>query len=229
MSSPCALLHALVLIRAARNRATKILALADELGIPALPDLIRDFLSHQLDADTGLQHLTTSTGRVRVSHSASATFISPSDPCGIGCTRHKQIRATPSWYHGPECYDTVFVNTDDGHEGMLGMHVAWVLCLFVLPCTDGLSYPCALIHWFDYIAEDPDELTGMWMVKPSLANRTHDLAVIHIDTIVRATHLIPIFGRERVPPFITFHNSLDTYRGFYINHFVDHHAFELSF
>ena len=123
----------------------------------------------------------------------------------------------------------VFVNTDDGREGMLGMHVAWVLCLFVLPCTDGLSYPCALIHWFDYIAEDPDELTGMWMVKPSLANRTRDLTVIHINTIVRATHLIPIFGRECVLPFVTFHNSLDTYHSFYINHFVDHHVFELSF
>ncbi|KIN95193.1 hypothetical protein M404DRAFT_166463, partial [Pisolithus tinctorius Marx 270] len=138
--------------------------------------------------------------------------------------------ATPSWYGGPEHYDTVFVNMDNTHDGMEGMNVAWVLCFFLLPCTNGLSYLCALIHWFDYIADMPNELTGMWMVKPSfLDNRTCHLAVVHIDTIIRAAHLIPIFGQECVPLSISFNNLLDVYHRFYVNHFVDHHAFELSF
>ncbi|KAI6146651.1 hypothetical protein BKA82DRAFT_146165 [Pisolithus tinctorius] len=76
----------------------------------------------------------------------------------------------------------------------------------------------------------PNKLTGMWMVKLSfLDNRTHHLAIVHINTIVQAAHLIPIFGWECVPLSISFNNSLDVYRGFYVNHFVDHHAFELSF
>jgi len=211
------------------NRATTVIALADELEVPTLPDHLREFLAHQLDANTSFQPWAMPTGHIKVFHSASATFVSPSDPSGIGCTCCEQIQAMPSWYCGPEhYYDTVFVNTDDTHEGVQSMDMGHVLCFFLLPCMNSLSYPCALIHWFDYIANEPDELTGMWMVKPSfLDNRSRHLSVIHVDTIIRAVHLIPIFGQERVLPFITFHNSLDIYCGFYINHLVDHHAFEL--
>ncbi|KAI6003231.1 hypothetical protein F5J12DRAFT_906210 [Pisolithus orientalis] len=193
----------------ARNCATKVLSLADELGVPAFPNLLQEFLSHQLNTlDTKLQCLATPTGHIKVFHSASVMFVSPT---------------TPSWYGGPEHYDTVFVNTDNTHDGMEGMNVAQVLCFFLLPCTNDLSYLCALIHWFDYIADMPNKLTGMWMVKPSfLDNRTHDLAVVHINTIIQAAHLNPIFGWD-------FNNLLDVYCGFYINHFMDHHAFELSF
>ena len=216
-------------MKTARNRASLVISLADELKIPSLPDLVREFLSHQLDANADLRRPVTFIGRIKVFHSASATFISPSDPHGIGCIRREQIRATPSWFRGPACYDTVFVSTDDTRESMDGMDVARVLCFFQLPCTNGLSYPCALVHWFDYVTDEPDELTGMWMVKPSFHNRDRHLAVIHIDTIIRAAHLLPIFGEEFVPPNVMCHSSLDDYRGFYINHFIDHHAFELIF
>ena len=172
----------------------------------------------------------TFTGRLKIYHSATATFVSPSDPCGIGCARHEQIKATPSWFQGPECYDTVFVNTDDTREGMQAMDVARIICFFSLPCTNSVSYPCALVHWFNYAADEPDELTGMWMVKLSfLGDNTRYLSVVHIDSIVRTAHLIPIFGQEFVPLGVNSHNSLDVYRGFYVNHFIDHHAFELVF
>ncbi|KAI6116490.1 hypothetical protein F5141DRAFT_987626, partial [Pisolithus sp. B1] len=56
------------------------------------------------------------------------------------------------------------------------------------------SYPCVLIHWFDHIADEPDELTGMWMVKPSFVkDGTKNLSVIHVDSIVHNAHLLPIF------------------------------------
>jgi len=55
----------------------------------------------------------TFTGCLKVYLSATATFISPSDPCGVGRARHEQIEATLSWFHGPEHFDIVFVNTDD--------------------------------------------------------------------------------------------------------------------
>ena len=139
------------------------------------------------------------TSRLKIYHSATATFISPSDPCGVGRACHEQIKATLSWFCGPERYDTVFVNTDT-HEGIQGMEVARIVSFFSLPCTNGVSYPCTLVHWFNYVEDEPDELTGMWMVKLSfLDDNTHYLSVVHIDAIVRAAHLIPIFGQELVP------------------------------
>ncbi|KAI6167778.1 hypothetical protein EDD17DRAFT_1773323 [Pisolithus thermaeus] len=102
---------------------------------------------------------------------------------------------------------------DDTANGMLSMEVAWVLSFFSFVYTNGYSYPCALIHWFDCIADEPDELTGMWMVKPSFVkDGMKNLSIIHID----------------IPPYISPHNSLDIYCSFYVNHFADHHAFELA-
>ncbi|KAH0835519.1 hypothetical protein J3R83DRAFT_9205, partial [Lanmaoa asiatica] len=95
--------------------------------------------------------------------------------------------------------------------------------------TDGQIFSCALVHWFDHIADEPDELTGMWMVTPSFIgdSESKNFAVIHVDTIVRGAHLLPIFGPQLVPSFVSCHNSLDAYRSFYVNSFADHHAFEL--
>ncbi|KIO03188.1 hypothetical protein M404DRAFT_145955, partial [Pisolithus tinctorius Marx 270] len=107
------------------NHATKVLLLADKLGVPAFPNLLQELLSHQLNTlDAKLWCLATPTGHIKVFHSASVMFVLPSDPCRIGSTCHEQIQATPSWYGGPECYDTVFVNTDDTHDGMEGMNIA---------------------------------------------------------------------------------------------------------
>ncbi|KIJ06884.1 hypothetical protein PAXINDRAFT_91336 [Paxillus involutus ATCC 200175] len=143
--------------------------------------------------------------------------------------RREQIRATPSWHRGPARYNCVFVNTDNSCEGMLSMEVARVFCFFSFIFTNGQTYTCALIQWFDHIADEPDELTGMWMVSPSIHDdSSQNLAIIHVDSIIRGAHLLPIFGQEYVPEHIHFHNSLDVYRGFYVNRFADHHAFELA-
>ncbi|KAF9234302.1 hypothetical protein BU15DRAFT_90031 [Melanogaster broomeanus] len=197
----------------ARGRARSVPALAIELGVPGLSRLIGQFLYEQPHKEsTSTPHFPVFAGRVKVFHSATATFVSPSDPSGIG-----------------SMYDCIFVSTDDTDEGMLSMEVARVLSFFSFVYTNGDTYPCALVHWFDRIADETDELTGMWMVRPSfLEEGSKNLAVIHIDSIVRSAHLLPIFGNERVPPFINFHNSLDIYRSFYINRFADHHAFQLA-
>ena len=101
-------------------------------------------MSQQLNADAGGPRPATFTGRVKIYHSATATFVSPSDPCGVGGARCEQIKATPSWFCGPDRYDMVFMNTDDTREDMQGMEVARVVCFFSLPCTNGVSYPCAV-------------------------------------------------------------------------------------
>jgi hypothetical protein len=157
------------------------------------------------------------------------SFVAPSDPSGITGMRCQHIRATPSWCNGPARFDCAFVNTDDRQDGMLSMDVVWIFCFFSFTFTNGRTYPCALVHWFYRITEEWDELTGMWMVAPSFnEDGSCDLSIIHIDSIIRSAHLLPIFGMQFIPRGLQFYNSLDVYRGFYVNRFIDHHAFVLA-
>lgn len=111
---------------------------------------------------------------------------------------------------------------------MRGMEVARALCFFSFE-YDGVTYPCAVVHWFSHISEEPDNDTGMWMVAPDLdPSESPVLAIIHIDCIFRAAHLLPIFGDSFVPENITHMNSLDCFKGFYVNRFVDYHAFNIA-
>jgi hypothetical protein len=209
--------------------------LVEELNIPDLPRLIRFFLFDQLLADdtrtsdnVPLSACPRFEGRIKTFNSATATFFAPSDPSGVGGMRREQIRATPSWRKGPGRYDTVFINTKS-EEGINGMEIGRVLCFFSFDHSHE-NFPCALVHWFRVIGNEPDASTGMWMVRPSFHEDggTQELSVIHVDTIIRAAHLLPIFGTEPVPEILTFHNTLDIYSGFYVNRFVDHHAFEIA-
>ncbi|KAI6009788.1 hypothetical protein EDC04DRAFT_2581487, partial [Pisolithus marmoratus] len=119
-------------------------------------------------------------------------------------------------------HDTIFLSMNDTTNRMLSMEVTWVLSFFSFVYTNSYSYPCALIHWFDHIADEHDELTGMWMVKPSfIMDGMKNLSVIHVGSIIHTAHLLPIFGHEPS-------NSLDTNGCFYVNHFSDHHTFELA-
>ena len=217
-----------------RKRARMVIALADELSIPNLPELVRQFLCRQLCPDT---HDPTSTshlecpgyhGKISVYNSASSTFYAPSDLSGVGGMHREYIQATPVWrQEGPQ-YDCVFVITDPELEGMRGMDIARVLCFFSFK-TQGKQYPCAVVHWFDHVGDMPDQTTGMWMVRPGFIWGQPNFAVIHVDTIFRAAHLIPIFGQEFVPPEIKPYHCYDIFHGFYVNKFADHHAFEVAF
>ncbi|KAI6107417.1 hypothetical protein EV401DRAFT_1871800, partial [Pisolithus croceorrhizus] len=88
------------------GHARSVPALAIELGIPTLPRLVGEFLYEQLHCEpisspSHPRHLPVFTGPLKVFHSATATFVSPSDPSGIGSMRHEMIRAIPMWHHGP--------------------------------------------------------------------------------------------------------------------------------
>lgn len=121
---------------------------------------------------------------------------------------------------------------------MRGLHVARVL-LFLSLDHQGTRYPCALVHWFAKLGDEPDENTGMWVVSPRYYDPEPDegegrerqpkLQIIHIDAILRAAHLMPVFGTERIDPQINHENSLDYFDRFYVNKFVDHHANEIAF
>ncbi|KAG0695998.1 hypothetical protein DFH29DRAFT_991856 [Suillus ampliporus] len=217
-----------------RSRARNIRALAVEMDIPDLPQLVRLFLYDQLLADDSrnsddvpLSACPRFEGPIKIFNSAAATFFAPSDPSGIGGMRREHIRAVPSWRRGPPRYDTVFINTGS-EDSINGMEVGRVLCFFSFYHSSE-TFPCALIHWFKCINNEPDTDTGLWMVRPSFhEDGSRELSVIHLDMIIRASHLLPIFGDGFIGDHVAFHNSLDSFAGFYVNKFVDHNSFEIA-
>ena len=155
-------------------------------------------------------------------------FFAPSDPSGLTGLRKEHIRATPRWRSGPARYDCVFVTNSTSQKGFGGLKVARLRLLFSFS-HKAVMYRCALVHWYDPVGDQPDNDTGMWMVRPSLdAEGTPNLAVIHVSEIVRAAHLLPVFDETPVPLEIVYSDSLNVFQTFYVNKFIDHHAFEIA-
>ena len=120
------------------------------------------------------------------------------------------------------------MSTDETKDGMLSMDVGRVYCFFSFTHMDRQFFSCALIHWFDRLADQPNEVNGMWMVRPSyLDDGSSNLAVINVDSIIHAAHLLPIYGNKSILHDIAPQNSLDYFDTFYVNCFADHHTFEL--
>jgi hypothetical protein len=158
-----------------------------------------------------------------------ATFYSPSDISGVGGMRKERIRAVKSWRKGPARYDCIFVETDPDAPGMDGLEIARVHLFFSFT-FQGVKYPCALVHWFSHVGQSADPGMGMWTVEPDVMDDGAPLAaVIHLDTIIRAAHLLPVFKKEFVPRDLSFSDTLDKFQLFYVNKFIDHHAFEIAF
>lgn len=177
-----------------------LLTAAEKLELPSFPTMLQAFLYDQLypDSPIPLSELSIHayppfSGRVSIFYNATAIFRAPSDLSGIGCMCREIIRATASWRNGQPRYDTIFINSDPSEDGMRGLEVARVLTFFSFRHEEKV-YQCALIHWFSHVRDEPDEDTGLWVVKPEFDDDgTPDLAIIHIDTIIRAAHLIPIY------------------------------------
>jgi hypothetical protein len=111
---------------------------------------------------------------------------------------------------------------------MRGLDVVRIL-RFLSFTFRGVIYPCALVRWFSLVSDERDEDTGMWMVQPAVTDDgSPDISVIHLDCVVRATHLLPIYGDNPIPRSISLHNSLDAFVAFYVNKYVDHQAFEIA-
>ncbi|KLO09541.1 hypothetical protein SCHPADRAFT_833873, partial [Schizopora paradoxa] len=205
------------------------------IQIPLLPLLVGRFLYRELNEDAPFEIeddtiLPRMLGRVFVFHSATSLFHSPSDLSGVGGMRKEIIRATPSWRKGPPRYDCVFITTDDTQAGFRGLHVARVKLFFAFVHRE-IRYDCALVHWYVLAEEEPDELTGMWMVKPDLYDdrRTPRISVIHVDAILRAAHLIPVYGNSIIDKNHKFETTLDTFSLFFVNKYADHHSNEIAF
>jgi hypothetical protein len=161
--------------------------------------------------------------------SAVATFHAPSDISGIGGMHCEHICVVKSWRKGPGHYDMIFVNTDPTMEGMQGLEIACVRLFFSFS-HDGIKYPCTLVHWFSRVGDLPDNVTGMWIVEPDmLGDGKPFISIIPLDTIIRASHLLPVFGEERVLKTLSFTDTLDLFTRFYVNKYADHHTLEIAF
>ncbi|KAH7903266.1 hypothetical protein BJ138DRAFT_1138769 [Hygrophoropsis aurantiaca] len=139
------------------------------------------------------------------------------------------IRATESWQGGAARRDCVFAEKDATLPGMQGLYIVQVILFFSFEHR-GIDWSCALVRWFETIGDEPCPVTGMWQVKPEMNDdRKRCVSVINIDSIMRSAHLIPIYGNEYVPRNLKPSDSLLAFKGYYVNKYSDHHAFEIAF
>ncbi|KDQ31981.1 hypothetical protein PLEOSDRAFT_1091908 [Pleurotus ostreatus PC15] len=205
------------------------------INIPKLHGLTRRFLynhlyphAHYSSNDITLDDCPEIHSKVSVYHSAVATFFAPSDMSGIRGMRCERIHSTPDWRGSGEQRDTAFVVEDQEHPGSEGMAVVCVLLLFSFKYDDMLI-PCTLVRWFKRYSQRPNVNTGMWIVRPETTgqNDMPVLLVVHLDSMLRLAHLLPVFGPAYLPSPFSHMHSLDAFKAFYINRYIDHHAFEI--
>jgi hypothetical protein len=210
---------------------------------PRLPEYIQRFLYDQLYPDADLCGMdvpleacpivSLSLG-IKVFHSASATYHAPSDLSGIGGMHREWIRATPSWNNGPGRYDCVFIDHEPDVDGFSGLYVARIKLFLSFDIEDANSeaagnYSCALVEWFSTHGDSPCEDTGLWSVVPDRDVRGRRVtSLVHIDTILRAAHLIGIAGDHILPKTLNHNHSLDVFHRFYVNKYIDYHAHETA-
>jgi hypothetical protein len=70
---------------------------------------------------------------------------------------------------------------------------------------------------------------GMWVVQPdNNANGSPAVRVIHLYSVLHTAHLMPVFGNCFIPHGLTPDHTLDVFQLFYVNKYINYHAFELA-
>lgn len=95
---------------------------------------------------------------------------------------------------------------------MGGLLVARVLRFISFSYND-VRYPCAIVNWF-MPDEERDPVTGMWVVRPEKVAGRRTIGIVHLDSVFRACHLMPVFGKTMIPPHFHFSNSLSAFKAF---------------
>ena len=183
--------------------------IADEIEQLDLSDLIEQFIYDQehsnSNSNNSLAALPTFYVKIAIYPSAVAPFHAPSDISGIGGMHSKCIRAVESWRKA---------------------HVR----LFFSFSHDGVRYPCTLVCWFSRVGNSPNNNTGLWIVEPDISDEDSEIltSVIHHDTIIRAAHLLLVFGHEYVSRTLSSTDTLNEFTSFYVNKYADHHTFKIA-
>jgi hypothetical protein len=165
-----------------------------------------------------------------VFHSAKAIFCAPSNDSGIEGLYRETIRSTPRWQTSGTTAprrDCVLLATGSDMAGVRGLDVARVHLFFSFVFM-GEAFQCALVHEFCKTFTDPDPDNGLWILEPDYnPGGSRIMSVVHLDSIVRGAHLLPVFKDDTpIPREINFTNTLDVFKGFYLNKYIDYHAFK---
>lgn len=211
--------------------------LAQHIGFPEFAFHVQEFIFWDLNPEE--TELPEDAGdlpdisevQIYVHHCATAQFQALCDPSGVNGMKKELIRANPKMGKGGVGrFDTVLINigedTDDlprRTSSIAGTSVARVIRFFSL-VYGNTKHSCAFVEWYDYIGTHTDGSTGMWKVK-----RTKRYIVVNTDTIIRAVHLIPVYGSAFMPDRskLSPHESLDHFHQFFVNKYVDHHSYEI--
>ncbi|KAF8217294.1 hypothetical protein K438DRAFT_1914649 [Mycena galopus ATCC 62051] len=122
------------------------------------------------------------------------------------------IQLNPNW-HGYARRDTILI--DVGSPTMGGLVIGRVHLFFSFVFAE---------RSYEY-APDPD--TGMWVVEPERDRGVLMLAIINLDTVARAAHLLPVYGTGALPENFHFSDALDVFDHYFVNPYADHHMHEL--
>ena len=127
----------------------------------------------------------------------------------------------------------VLLKLNNSEHGFHALSIACLHLLFSLYHVNTLHL-CALVDDFEPVGAQPDKHTGMWQVKcsidPYLCRQVS--CIISLHDILCAAHLIPVFcGTDLIPNNAIPETTLDSmhHGEFYVNKYVDHHAFEILF
>ena len=223
----------------ASNYPRSLHGLGQRIDRPNLPDLVQKYLFEQaypgVDPDTEtlhtqLPHIDVSyADHIKVYHSARAIFCAPSNPSTTTGMYHETIRATPSWNRGEipgPRYDCVLISSGSNSESSMSNFLIARVLMFFSFTINGELHQCALVHWFSVSGDQPDPDNGMWVVTPDYFGGAQNLSVIHIDSIFRAAHLLPIFDTTPLPRTLNYTATLDSFQGFYLNTYIDYHTYE---
>ena len=221
------------------QRPHTLTALAEELHIPNLVNLTHCFLFKQCFPDDPhdvskilLSECPWFNSSIHIFNLACSRFYASSNLSGIGGMQSEFIQSMLWWRNEGPQKDCIFVTTNLGNQDSTGMRAFDIACIHAFVSftnISGIHYPCTIVCWFNKVDNSLDEDTGIWIVWPSyLHDHSPNFAVIHIDTIYHAAHLIPIYGTSHISQHIKPHNSYDTFCAFYVNKYVDHHVFKLA-
>ncbi|KAG1889698.1 uncharacterized protein F5891DRAFT_1131776 [Suillus fuscotomentosus] len=201
------------------HRLPEIAAFINFLNLPEL-----------CNPNASIQAADIVDGRVDVFNSAVATFCAPSDICGVNAMQRQHIHSCRSWYNGPARHDCIFAEKDPSLPGFQGLYVAQVILFFSITYR-GQLYPCALVRWFAPIGNEPCKSTGMWMVEPELDDDSGEwlVSIIHLDSIMRAAHLIGVYGSQDIPHHLKHTDSLVAFSAYYVNKISDYHTYEIAY
>ncbi|THV00701.1 hypothetical protein K435DRAFT_818222 [Dendrothele bispora CBS 962.96] len=180
-------------------------SLGELISVPTLETMTRQFLHEQLSGDLELlpnrshsNDLPFVESKINVFASAVAEFHAPRDVAGIRGMSRERIRCTESW-KGAHRKDCALVVMHKEKVGFQRFDI-----------HEGIIYPCALVQWYKTYGSCPDSLS-----------------VIHVDSIYRGVHLLPVFGDKPLPQKFNYRYTLDCFSTFYVNRFADHHANEI--